>query len=85
MFLQATRLGSCRCELARDRRRRELLVEEPPEARRPVRLGDRVQPPPEQRLALVVDEHVGPPERMLDELEALRGDVWRLSRPTSTR
>ena len=36
--------------------------------------GNRLEPAPEERLALVVDEDVRPPQRMLDELEPLRGD-----------
>ena len=34
----------------------------------------RLDPAPQQRLALGVHEHVGPPQRVLDELEPLRGD-----------
>ncbi len=56
-----------------DRRRGELLAQEPPEPGRAFRLRDRVEPALEQRLALGVDEDVRPPERMLDELEALLG------------
>ena len=73
------RSGPAARQLARDGRRRELLVEEAPETGRPVRLGDHLQPLPEELLALVVDEDVRPPERMLDELEALLGEMRRLA------
>ena len=46
-------------------------MEKAPEARRPVSLGDDLQPAPEERFALVIDEDVGPPERMLEELQSL--------------
>ena len=46
----------------------------PKRATRSASVAD-IQPAPEKRLALVVDEDVRPPERMLDELEAFRGQV----------
>ena len=47
--------------------------------KRPTRSGASTvcDPAREQRLALGVDEHVRPPQRVLDELEPLRGHVRR--------
>ena len=42
--------------LREDRRRRDLLAEQPPEARRLAPGRDRLQPAPQERLALGVDE-----------------------------
>jgi len=54
-------------------------VEEAAEPGDPFRFGDRLHPPAKERLALGIDEDVGPPQRVLDELEPLGGEVRRVA------
>ena len=40
--------------------------------------GDRLRPSSKQCLAFGIDEHVGPPQRVLDELQPLGGELGRV-------